>query len=47
VVIGGLGLGSGFGKVRGFGGRAVVPVEGCCAVEKDGMEAAGGGVVRG
>jgi len=41
VGVGGLGLGDGF-----FGG-AVVPVEGCCAVEEDGVEGTWGGMVVG
>ena len=43
----GFGLGARVGGLRGFGGFAMVPVEGCCAVEEDGVERPGGGVVRG
>ena len=47
VGVGGLRFGSDIGDVRSFGRRAVIPVEGCCAVEEDRVEGAGGGVMRG
>lgn len=47
VGVGGLRLGGRQRVLHGFGGCAVVPVEGCCAVEEDGMERAEGGVMRG